>query len=288
MTPEETQGPEAGAGRFEEREPGAPTSVVYRVERVLEHRRGRGHEVLLFESPGLGKVLALDGIVQLTEADAYVYHEVLAHPALFAHPAPHRVAIVGGGDGHLAHEVLKHRAVERVWVLEANPDVVEVARAHFLSARQAYADPRVQLRHGDAFDLILELGEPADLVLCDLTDPIGEAARLFEEPFYERCRRAMAEDGILVAQTESLHFHPDTVRRCLAAVGRLFPHAALLWGAVATYPGAWWTFTVGSRRHDPRVARRRPRVETRLYHPRAHRWFFVPDPVLRGVLGPGG
>jgi spermidine synthase len=271
--------------RFEEHEPFAASHAAYDVSRVLEQRRTEFQELLLFESPRLGRVLALDGIVQTTDLDTYVYHEMLAHPVLHAHPAPRHVAVVGGGDVLLVAEVLKHPGIERVYLLELDEEVVEVARKHFEPARLALADPRVEVRPGDAFGSVAELHGDLDVVMVDLTDPIGAAARLFSEEFYALCASALRDDGMLVAQTESVHFHADTVRSCYRALTRQFAQTELLWGAVATYPGAFWTFAVGSKGYDPRIVRRRPGVDARLYHPDAHDWFFVPAPVRMQLLG---
>ncbi len=269
---------------FEEEEPASPTRVSYSLTRILETRQSPHHQILLFETRGLGKVLALDGIVQLAELDGYAYHEVLAHPALCAHPAPERVAIVGGGDGHLLVEVLKHPQVRQVHLLELDASVLEVCRRHFAQVDHALRDERVRLHLGDAFESVLEFEAGLDVILCDLTDPIGEAARLFEEPFYRRCRRALREPGMMVAQIESIHLHRSTVVGCRQAMGRHFARTDLLWAAMATYPGAWWTFGAGTTGFDPRQAHHRPDLGTRLYHPDAHTWFFIPRTVQETLL----
>jgi spermidine synthase len=272
------------ADRFEEFEPGSALHASYDVLNILEQRRTQFQELMLFESPRLGRVLVLDGIVQMTDLDTYVYHEMLAHPALFSHPAPRSVAVVGGGDMHLVAEVLKHPCVERVSLLELDEEVVQVARKHYVVAREALNDPRVEVRPGDAFDSIAARAGDVDVIMVDLTDPIGPAARLFEPDFYALCERALRGDGFLVAQTESLHFHPDVVRDCFAALSDVFACADLLWTAIATYPGAFWTFGIATKGLDPRVVRRRPAVESRLYDVDAHEWFFVPEPVRCKLL----
>jgi len=277
--------PELATRRFEEFEPGSASHASYDMTQVLEQRRTEFQEVMLFESPRLGRVLALDGIVQMTDLDTYVYHEMLAHPALFSHPNPRDVAIVGGGDVHLVAEVLKHPGIERVFLLELDEEVVQVARKHYEVVRETLADPRVEVRPRDAFESIAELKGELDVIMIDLTDPIGPAARLFEDPFYALCEESLRADGMLVAQTESIHFHPDVVRGCFTTLADRFAHADLLWTAIATYPGAFWTFGVASKQHDPRVVRRRPEVATRLYDVDAHEWFFLPLPVRRRLLG---
>jgi spermidine synthase len=273
------------ASRFEEYEPAAATYSSYDMAQVLEHRRTQFQEIMLFESPRLGRVLALDGIVQMTDLDTYVYHEMLAHPVLHAHPNPRDIAVVGGGDMHLVAEVLKHPGIERVYLLELDEEVIQVARKHYDVARATLADPRVEIRPRDAFESIPELRGSLDVIMIDLTDPIGPAARLFEEEFYALCGESLRPDGMLVAQTESIHFHSEVPRSCFAALARRFPYADMLWTAIATYPGAFWTFGFASKSLDPRVVRRRPEVEARLYDPDAHEWFFLPSGVRRRLLG---
>ena len=122
--------------------------------------------------------------------------------------------------------------------------------------------------------------------MVDLTDPIGPAARLFEDEFYALCERALRADGFLVAQTESVHFHPDVVRDCFVALSGRFAHADLLWGAIATYPGAFWTFGIATK--GPRSARGAPPARGRdrgSTSVDAHEWFFVPEPVRRKLIG---
>ncbi|MGE0730899.1 MAG: adenosylmethionine decarboxylase [Acidimicrobiia bacterium] len=272
------------AGRFDEDEPQSIYQASYPMARVLEQRRTQFQDLLLFEHPRAGKVLALDGIVQMTDVDTYVYHEVLTHPALVAHPNPRTVAVVGGGDAFIVAEALKHDTVEKVYLLELDEDVIETARKHYPVAAAALADPRVEVRAADAFQTIGDFSDELDAILVDLTDPIGQAARLFEDPFYALCERAMRADGILVAQTESVHFHPNTVRTCFRTLSQRFPRTELLWGSIATYPGAFWTFAMATRGLDPTVARRSPQLDTQLYSPEAHSWFFVPPPVRAKLL----
>lgn len=271
--------------RFEEAEPFAASHASYDVAEVLEQRRTEYQDLLLFESPKLGRVMALDGIVQMTDLDTYVYHEMLAHPALHAHPAPRDIAVVGGGDVHLVAEVLKHPGIEHVYLLELDEEVVQISRKYYDVARGALTDSRVEVRPGDAFDSIAQLSGRLDAILVDLTDPIGPAARLFEDGFYGLCESALRDDGFLVAQTESIHFHPDTVRSCFTTLANRFRYADLLWGAIATYPGAFWTFGIASKNLDPRVVRRRPEVTARLYNVDAHEWHFIPPVVRNQLLG---
>jgi spermidine synthase len=269
---------------FSEVEPGSPGTRSYAITKLIDERTSQFQDILVFESPVLGRVLAIDNIVQVAEVDAYVYHEMLVHPALCAHRAPRSVVIVGGGDGLAAAEVLKHD-VESVTVLDLDQAVVDACRPVFPGAA-SFDDPRVTVRIGDAYDSLFDVG-PIDVLLSDMTDPIGQAARFFEEEFLGRVASVLGPDGVLAMQSESLHFHPDTVRTVRAAARRQFAHAATVTGSMATYPGAWWTFTLGCNGKDPRVASRCPDLDTRFYDPRSHEWFFIPDNVVDRLLATG-
>ncbi len=269
-------------GRFSETEPGSPGVRSYEVARLVEERSSKFQDMVVFESPGLGRVLAIDDIVQVADVDAYVYHEMLVHPAMCSHAAPRSVVIVGGGDGYALAEVLKHD-VERVTVLDLDEEVVEISRLT-LPAAASFDDSRVTVRIGDAYDSLAAVG-PIDVLLCDMTDPIGQAGRFFEEGFLARAAAALGDGGVLAQQSESLHFHPDTVRRMRAGARRHFRHSAVVTGSMATYPGAWWTFTLASNSHDPRVALRQPHLDTRYYDASVHDWYFLPDRVADRVLG---
>jgi spermidine synthase len=266
---------------FVEHEPGSPLRIVYDDATRIYDDRSEHQRIAVFERASIGRVLALADIVQVAEIDAYVYHELLAHPALAAHPHPVRVAVVGGGDGMLVREILRHPSVEAVDVFELDPRVVDVAR-RFLGTWKP--DPRVQTHFGDAYDAL----EPNayDVVLADIPDPLGQAERLFEEDFFMRAHRALkSTGGVFAMQCESLHFHPAVVRGCVEGLRSTFENVGVVQGAMATYPGAWWTFSVASTLDThPSVARGHAVTGTRLYHPEAHGWYFIPPVVLDRLL----
>jgi spermidine synthase len=263
------------AGIFIEHAPDVPEERRYRPELILEACRSQHQSITAFYAPRLGRVLALDDVVQVAEIDAFVYHELITHPALCAHPSPKVVAIAGGGDGHTLIEVLKHPAVEVVHLLEHDSEVIEIARRYFQGVEEALADPRVQITVSDAIRSLCEIPTPLDVLICDMIDPVGQAERFFAQNFYKLAAEILGPDGILVTQTESLHFHPGVVRRCLGYASRSFRHVRLLTGAMATYPGAWWIFVVASKANDPSHALRRPAGDTRLYVPESHSWYFL-------------
>lgn len=266
---------------FVEHEPGSPIKIVYDNATRIYDDRSEYQQIAVFEREGVGRVLALEDIVQVAEIDTYVYHELLAHPALVAHPAPKRVAVVGGGDGMLLREILRHPSVETVDVFELDQRVVEVSR-RYLGTWEP--DERVHVHFGDAFDALA--AESFDVVLADVPDPLGPAERLFSAEFFAKARRALRPGGgVFAVQCESLHFHSDVVRDCVAGLRASFPHVGVVQGSMATYPGAWWAFGIGSTLDThPSVARGHDVTGTRLYRRAAHEWYFIPPVVLDGLL----
>jgi spermidine synthase len=274
-----------------------------RVARVLHRQRTRYQEVAVLESVQFGRMLALDQVIMLTEADEFVYHEMLVHPALLACAAPRRVLIVGGGDGGAARETLRHATVEEVVVAELDPDVVTACRRHLPVTAAAFDDPRVQVRPGDGAAFVARLPDGSfDAVLVDAPDPVGHAEPLFSPRFYAQCARILAPHGVLAAQSDSPFIVPQITRRTVAAFRTLFPVVRICWGVVPTYAGNLWTFTVGTRGADPAAAPPAERLaglsSCRYWSPRLHAAAFQlpafveravalgPDPVaIRGDLG---
>ncbi len=277
--------PELAARRFEEFEPGSASHASYDMSVVLEQRRTQFQEVVLFESPRLGRVLALDGIVQMTDLDTYVYHEMLAHPALFSHPNPRSVAVVGGGDVHLVAEVLKHPGIERVYLLELDEEIVHVARSTTRS--RASRSPTRGSKSGPVTRSSRSRSYAASSTSSWSTSP----TRSVPPPGSSRTSstRCASSHFAPTASSSPRRSRSTSIPRscadCFTTLARRFAHTELLWAAIATYPGAFWTFAIASKQFDPRVVRRSVAVDTRLYDAAAHEWFFIPEPVRHRLLG---
>ena len=272
---------------FEEQDPFSPVQYRYPIEEVLHQRTTPYQRIEVLRSAFFGRMLVLDGVVQLTERDEFVYHEMLAHVPMHVHPAPERVLIVGGGDGGTLREVLRHPGVSAT-LAELDSEVVEVSRAYLPTLAESFDSPRATVVYGDAADYVAGTGERFDVVLCDLTDPIGPARKLSERPFFEALKGVLTPAGVVSMQTESLHFHATHVKRVQQALDSVFPHTALYGAPIATYAGNWWTFSMASPAPIEREAHRTPPPGLRLYSPTMHRAAFIPDDVVESFaeLGP--
>ncbi len=239
-----------------------------------------------------GRMLWLEGTVQTSEADHWVYHEMLAHVPLLLHPHARRVLIVGGGDGGALHAVLEH-PVEQVVMVEIDRAVVEAARQYLPTIHQgAFDDARVHLVYQDAFTYLNEGHGPFDVMLMDTTDPVGPAMRLFTPEFYRLVVENLAPTGLVAAQSGSPWIQPEVVTRNWQAMRPFFDHLALYLAAIPTYPGGLWSFTLGARGLNPAAVTledleerfRARNLTTRYYTPQVHQAAFVLPPFVQQLL----
>jgi len=240
-----------------------------KVDRVLFHDKTEHQDLILFESPQWGRVLALDGIVQTTTADEFAYHEMLVHPAIIAHGRVRTACIVGGGDGGTARELVKHSTIERIVQAELDPGVIDFCLKYLPSLSDgAFDDPRLELSYGDAAAFMAKDGECFDVILVDSTDPIGPGAALFTETFYRDCRRRLNDGGILVTQAGNPALAPGELAEVMArkrAAG--FADVDFLLTVVPTYVGGF--MALGWASDD--ATRRRVRVDTLRSRPQPDR-----------------
>ena len=207
-----------------------------------EHQRLR-----VFRNNRFGRVLTLDDVVQTTEGDEFVYHEMMAHTPIVAHGEARRVLIIGGGDGGMAREVLKHRAVEHVTMVEIDAGVVEFSKEYLPSlSAGAFDDPRLNLVIADGADFVRTASDRFDVVIVDSTDPIGPGEVLFTDTFYGRAKGLMAEGGVLVTQNGVPFLQGDELTNTMRAFRALFTDATCYLATVPTYAGGPMAFGWGT------------------------------------------
>jgi spermidine synthase len=184
----------------------------------------------------LGKMLVLDDIIQLTEFDEFCYQEMMAHIPLFAHPAPERVLVIGGGDGGVLREVAKHDCVKVIDICEIDQVVIDVAKKYIPSMACGYDDPRVTVHVTDGSKFVRERQKYYDVIIVDSTDPIGPGEILFGEQFYRSMKSALRAGGIIGSQSESIFLHPTIVTRLISTSQKLFKLCDYAIMFVPTYP----------------------------------------------------
>ena len=271
-------------------------ATAFDAEEVLYEGRSGEQGLCLIRNAIFGRMLFLDEVTQVTEADEFIYHEMLAHLPILAHGAAHRVLIIGGGDGGMAEEVLKHRSVEKVTMVEIDPSVVEFSRRHLPTiSKGAFDDPRLELVFADGARFAAETEQRFDVAIVDSTDPIGPGEALFTEAFYTDCRRLLAPNGILVTQNGVPFLQPEELRQTMAIFRRIFAAPSCYRAAVPSYVGGDMAFGWGSdaRAHleipvETLTARfAEAGLETRYYTPELHKAAFVLPAFIRDLVEAG-
>ncbi len=214
---------------------------------VLYEEQSDYQKVRVLESYKYGKMLALDEMVMTTIEDEFHYHEMISHPAMFAHGSAKNILVIGGGDGGTVRELLKHN-VEKVTMVEIDDKVVEACKEHLPQIAASFDDPRLELRIEDGIKFVQEAQDASyDLLIVDGSDPVGPAEGLFSVSFYENCKRLLKDKGILVAQGESPKFNDGAFKELNHTLQDIFgpTNTKVNLFFVPTYPTGMWSFQWG-------------------------------------------
>ena len=246
--------------------------------------------LVIFENNTFGRVLALDGVVQLTEKDEFIYHEMFAHVPILAHGAVKAVLIIGGGDGGLLREVLRHQTIESVDIVEIDESVVKMCKAYFPMVEQgAFSDSRVTLHIDDGAKYISHTANKYDLVLVDSTDPVGPAVCLFESPFYQSCFSCVKRKRVLITQNGSTFSQTQELVTTFQRMKHLTDLHGFYLSVVPTYIGgamshAWASndFNLQTASMDKITTRLvASQLKMRYYNPAVHLGAFaIPQYIL--------
>ncbi len=256
----------------------ADHAQALREARVLYDSETDHQRLRVLENPTFGRVLTLDGVVQTTEADNFIYHEMLSHVPILAHGAARRVLIVGGGDGGMAREVLKHRSVEHVKMVEIDAGVVEFSKTYLpMLSQGAFDDPRLDLVIADGADFMRITEGGFDVIIIDSTDPVGPGEVLFTDHFYGHAQRALAPGGILVTQNGVPFMQGAELTNTMRAFKALFSDWTCYLATIPTYAGGpmalGWGTNGDARSVDLPTLEARYKaagIETNYYTPAVH------------------
>ncbi|KYQ93022.1 spermidine synthase [Tieghemostelium lacteum] len=221
-------------------------SFSLQVEQVLHHEKSEYQDILVFKSKSFGNVLVLDGVIQATEKDEFAYQEMITHIPLFAHPNPKKVLVVGGGDGGVLREVVKHPQVESVTLCEIDKGVIEASRRFLPKMAAGFDHPKVTLFIGDGLEFMRSRKGEFDVIITDSSDPIGPAQGLFERSYYELLKSALTPGGIICSQAESMWLHLDTIKNLQKFCKELYPVVEYAYCSIPSYPGGSIGFLICS------------------------------------------
>lgn len=265
----------------------------FSVDNVLYHEKTDHQDFIIFENAAFGRVMALDGVVQTTERDEFIYHEMMTHVPLMAHGQAEHVLIIGGGDGAMLREVSRHRNIKTITMVEIDAGVVSFCRQYLPNHNAGtYDDPRFTLVIDDGVNFVNQTTQTFDVIISDCTDPIGPGESLFTSAFYEGCKRCLNPGGIFVAQNGVCFLQQDEAIGSHRKLSHYFSDVSFYQAAIPTYYGgimtfAWATDNEALRHLSSEIIQARfhkLNLKCRYYNPAIHAAAFALPQYLQDAL----
>jgi spermidine synthase len=263
---------------------------------ILHESKSAHQHIVIFDNGDFGRMLVIDGVVQLSTRDEFIYHEMMAHVPLLSLERPERVLVVGGGDGGVLREVLKHPSVKRIDLCEIDRSVIDLSREYFPDISSgAFDNRRVHVTIADGRQFVAESRQSFDAIICDTTEPVGVAKTLFDEEFFANCRRRLATPGVFVTQNGLPFMHPEHLAKSGRHLRASFADAACFLCGQPTYFGGPFALVWGAtskqcrktskRVLDDRITERG--IETRYYNSEVHLGSFLLPTYVRLLFEDG-
>ncbi|KAJ5224868.1 Spermine/spermidine synthase-domain-containing protein [Penicillium citrinum] len=270
--------------------PGQAMSL--KVNQILHHEKSKYQDVLIFESSDYGTVLVLDNVIQCTERDEFSYQEMITHLALNSHPNPKKVLVIGGGDGGVLREVVKHESVEEAILCDIDEAVIRLSKKYLPGMSVGFQHPNATTHVGDGFEFLKTHKNEFDVIITDSSDPEGPAETLFQKPYFELLNDALREGGVITTQAENQWLHLSLIADLKKSCKEVFPVAEYAYTTIPTYPSGQIGFMVcckDANRNVKEPLRSWTREEEeklcRYYNQDIHRASFVLPNFARKALG---
>ncbi len=248
------------------------------IKKVLVDKKSKYQKIQIFDTPIYGRVLALDGIIQITEKDEAAYSEMLVHPAIQVLKNPKEVLIIGGGDGAVAEEVLKYNFINKIDLVDIDEEVIKLSKKFFKKInKNSLIDKRVKLYYEDAFDFIVNTNKKYDLIIADRPDPVGAGKSLFKYKFYKNVNNILSSNGIAIFQSGVTFLQKSETKEVMRHVKRIFKKNGVLLTVVPSYIGGFMALVWCSNKTDMgnrKIIKRPIKVQTSYYN----------DEIRKGAL----
>ncbi|KAF2151112.1 spermidine synthase, partial [Myriangium duriaei CBS 260.36] len=218
-----------------------------KVNQVVHHEKSKYQDVLIFESSDYGMVLVLDNVIQCTERDEFSYQEMITHLAMNSHPNPKKVLVIGGGDGGVLREVVKHECVEEAVLCDIDEAVIRLSKKYLPGMSVGFQHPAVKVHVGDGFKFLDDKKDTFDVIITDSSDPDGPAESLFQKPYFELLHGALREGGVITTQAENQWLHLPLITGLKKSCKEVFPNVEYGYTTIPTYPSGQIGFMVCSK-----------------------------------------
>ena len=266
--------------------------MSYKVD-IIHSEQTPFQKLSIMKSDTFGTIMTLDGYVQVTERDEFIYHEMISHVPMAVNPGIKRVLIIGGGDGGTAREISRYASLEKIDMVEIDEAVVRACKKYMPQTAGVFsAEPRLRLRFEDGLAFVKNAADSSyDLIIVDSTDPEGPGGSLFTVEFYRDCFRVLSDDGILINQHESAYYDEERedMKKAHKKIREIFPIAKVYGFNIATYASGYWYFGFASKKYDP-LEDHRPSgweklgLKTRYYNSEIHKASFALPNYVREIL----
>ncbi|QCI16465.1 polyamine aminopropyltransferase [Buchnera aphidicola (Aphis craccivora)] len=217
------------------------------IDKMLYQEKNKYHDIKIFNNSIMGKIMTIDNIVQTTEKDEFIYHEMLSHVPIFAHGSIKDVLIIGGGDGGILREISRHNNINNITMVEIDISIINLCKKYFPKHNNnAYEDPRLELIIDNGLDFVKKTNKKFDLIVSDSTDPVGPGKSLFLSDFYFNCKKSLKKNGIFVAQNGVSFFQKNEIISTYKNLKKYFYDTSFYQAAIPTYYGGTMMFAWGS------------------------------------------
>ncbi|CAK7209686.1 putrescine aminopropyltransferase [Sporothrix bragantina] len=225
-------------------------AMTLQVKKVVHHEKSKYQDVLIFESTDYGMVLVLDNVIQCTERDEFSYQEMITHLAMMSHPNPKKVLVIGGGDGGVLREIVKHDCVEEATLCDIDEAVIRLSKQYLPGMSEGFNHPKVKVHVGDGFKFLDDYKNCFDVIITDSSDPDGPAESLFKKSYFELLHSALREGGVITTQgSENQWLHLPLITKLKQDCKEVFAVAEYAYTTIPTYPSGQIGFMVCSK--DP-------------------------------------
>lgn len=240
--------------------------LYYRTKGIISSKKSPFQQVNIIDSYDFGRCLVLDGVIQTTELDGYIYNEMISHIPAVTHEKPQDVLVIGGGDCGVVNELTKYKSFKTIDMVEIDRTVVQESINHIpVISGNASKDERVNFIFDDGIKFVKGKKKYYDISIVDSSDPIGPAEVLFSEDFYVSLKDSLKDDGIMVCQSQSPIFHKEVLKKTHSILKKHFPIVRTYKAVVPSYPGGMWSFTLAAFKYDPLKANIEKLVENTKY-----------------------
>jgi len=260
---------------------------------LIYKKKSSFQDLRIYKTPFFGNVLMLDGAIQTTQKDEFIYHEMLTHPLVLSHPKPDKVLVIGAGDGGIIRELLKHKNIKKVVLVEIDEEVINLSKKYLKTiCKSSFSDKRVEVGIADGAKYLKETKDKFDIAIVDSPDPIGVAKVLFTKKFYTDIYNVLNENGMLIRQTGSSFLQSKELKENYKIFKNIFPEILAQVCAIPTYIGGFFTLLVGAKGVTPldidykKLNKKfnKLNLKTKYYNPEIHfASFALPNYLKEGI-----